>query len=150
MNKNFDAETELNLKMMIIIARMVKVIDQTVIPDICSRGLTPSQFGVLEALLHKGPLTVNEIIEKTLSTSGNMGLVISNLERSGLVLKKVSETDRRSRTIELTDEGRRLIEEIFPFHVEVVNRMFSGIELSEKEQMAELMKKLSKSIGDQL
>ena len=150
MNHNLDAETELNLKMMIIIARMVKAIDQTVIPDISSHGLTPSQFGVLEALLHKGPLTVNEIIEKTLSTSGNMGLVISNLERSGLVLKKVSETDKRSRTIELTDEGRKLIEEIFPLHVEVVNRMFSGIDLSEKEQMAELMKKLSKSIGDQL
>ena len=150
MNKNFNKETELNLKMMIIIARMVKAIDQTVIPDISSRGLTPSQFGVLEALLHKGPLTVNEIIEKTLSTSGNMGLVISNLERSGFVIKKVSETDRRSRTIELTDEGRKLIEEIFPLHVEIVNKMFSGIELSEKEQMAELMKKLSKSIGDKL
>ena len=150
MKKNFDKETELNLKMMIIIARMVKAIDQTVIPDINSHGLTPSQFSVLEALLHKGPLTVNEIIEKTLSTSGNMGLVISNLERSGLVLKKVSETDKRSRTIELTNEGRKLIEEIFPPHVEIVNRMFSGIDLSEKEQMAEMMKKLSKSIGDQL
>lgn len=143
-----DKETALNLKMMIIIGKMIKAIDQSIIPEINANGLTPTQFGVLEALYNKGSLTVNEIIEKTLSSSGNMGLVIKNLERSGLILKKISDVDRRSRKVELTEKGRKIIADFFPIHVQSINKMFSGMDYTEKTELAELMKKLSKSIGD--
>ncbi len=149
MNESFTEETKANLKMMITISRLVKAIDRIVTPDIKEHGLTPTQFGVLETLYHKGPLTVNEIIEKILSSSGNMDLVIKNLEKSDLVIKKVSEDDRRSRKVELTVKGRKLISEVFPSHLDCVNKMFSGIKLKKKKEVSELMKTLSKSIGAQ-
>ena len=148
MNKSYSEETSINLKMMIIISRLVKAIDQTVTPDIKEHGLTPNQFGVLEALFHKGALTINEIIEKTLSSSGNIDLVIKNLEKSNLVIKKISHEDKRSRKVELTHKGRELISAVFPLHLECVNKMFNGMELDEKKELSEYMKKLSKSIGD--
>ena len=148
MNKSYTEETNINLKMMIILSRLVKAIEQTAVPDIKTHGLTPNQFGVLEALFHKGALTINEIIEKTLSSSGNIDLVIKNLEKSNLVLKKVSDEDKRSRKLELTDKGRELISVVFPLHLECVDKMFSGMDLAEKKELSELMKKLSRTIGE--
>ena len=145
----YDQETTLDLKIMIIIARMVKAIDRFIAPSINAQGLTHTQFSVMEALYHKGPLTINEIIEKTLSSSGNVCVVITNLERSGLVSKVVSDKDKRSRRVELTERGRRIITDFFPIHVQQVQTMLSGLSLSEKVHLAEQMKKLSASIAKQ-
>lgn len=144
----FSKETKINLKMMTIISRFVKTIRKTVEPDIKRYGLTANQFGVLEALLNKGSLTVNEIIDKTLSSSGNIDLVIKNLEKLNLVVKRVCDEDKRSRKVELTDKGREIISVAFPLHQECVDRMFSGMDVSQKIELSELMKKLSNSIGD--
>ena len=142
-------ETALNLKMTIVIARMVKAIDRFLIPEINARGLTPTQFSVMEALYHKGPLSVNEIIEKTLSSSGNMCLVIGNLLQSGFVSKAISEQDRRARKVELTEKGRRIIADVLPAHIQRVNTMLSGMTFPEKRRLVEQMQKLSRSISEQ-
>ena len=135
--------------MTIVIARMVKAIDRFLIPEINARGLTPTQFSVMEALYHKGPLSVNEIIEKTLSSSGNMCLVIGNLLQSGFVSKAISEQDRRARKVELTEKGRRIIADVLPAHIQRVNTMLSGMTLPEKRRLVEQMQKLSISISEQ-
>lgn len=150
MNSRYDDESALNLKLMVVLGRLNKAIDCELAPDIAANGLTPTQFGVLEALYHKGPLTINEIIEKTLSSSGNMGVVINNLEKCGFVTKKVSESDKRSRKVELTDKGREVIAGYFPRHVKTLNRIFSGLAIDEKDELRELMKKLGKSIVEDL
>jgi DNA-binding MarR family transcriptional regulator len=148
MTRDYDEETIINLKMMTIISRLGKAIGQTIVPDIKSYGLTPNQFGVLEALYHKGSLTISEIIDKTLSSSGNMDLVIKNLEKLDLVIKNISSEDKRYRKVELTGKGRNLISHAFPLHVECVNKMFNAMELSKKKELSELIKELSKSIGE--
>ena len=147
MDGSYTEETTVNLKLITIFSRLGNAIGRTIVPDIRTYGLTPNQFGVLEALFHKGPLTVNEIIEKTLSSSGNIDLVIKNLEKANLVIKKVSDEDKRCRKVELTDKGWELISVVFPIHLECVNKMLIGMGLSEKKELSELMKKLSKSIG---
>src|SRR5437764_2070170 len=80
-------------------------------------GLTESQFGVLEALYHLGPLHPCDLGAKLLCSSGNMTLVLDNLERSGLVRRQRGRADRRFITVHLTDAGRRLIAEVFPRHL---------------------------------
>ncbi|MDC7227293.1 MAG: MarR family transcriptional regulator [Spirochaetales bacterium] len=148
MNSAFEEETVVNLKLMTIFARLGKSISNKVVPDIKKYGLTPNQFGVLEALYNKGPLTVNEIIVKTLSSSGNIDLVIKNLEKMNLVMKRVSAEDKRCRKVELTEKGWELISTVFPEHVLCVDNMFSRMGLSEKKELSKLMKNLSKSIGE--
>jgi MarR family 2-MHQ and catechol resistance regulon transcriptional repressor len=141
-------EKEINLKLIIVLGRMTKSMDKAFTPEIYKSGITMTQFGVLEALFHKGPLTVNEIIEATLSSSGNMGVVIRNLEKAGLVKKAVSEQDKRSRKISLTDKGSELIAALFPEHVKDIMKAFKGLDISEKSTLIELIKKLGKSIGE--
>lgn len=76
-------------------------------------GLTISQFGVLEALLHKGPLCQRDIAAKILKSSGNITMVIDNLEKQGLVQRERSREDRRYFTVLLTETGTALIEQVF-------------------------------------
>lgn len=105
-------------------------------------GLTPPQFAVLEALWHKGDLTVQEIIDAVLSTSGNMTVVIKNLEKRDLILRKENPNDKRSFIIMLTDEGRKLIEEIFPLHMELIGEKLNILSDEEKTQIITILKKI--------
>jgi MarR family transcriptional regulator, 2-MHQ and catechol-resistance regulon repressor len=102
---------------------------------IAAEGLTPSQFAVLEMLLHKGPRTVNEIIDGLLSTSGNIGVVIDNLLAAGLLEKKPNPADGRSRIVSLTAAGDEKIRAYYPRHRDELHRLMSGVERSEKKDL---------------
>src|ERR1700740_248076 len=75
-----------------------------------------SDFAVLEALLHKGPLPVNEIGKKVLLTSGSITVAVDRLETKGWVERRAHGTDRRARIVHLTREGRKLITRIYSEH----------------------------------
>src|SRR5256714_11518976 len=67
-----------------------------------------SDFAVLEALLHKGPLPVNEIGKKVQLTSGSITEAVDRFEQRGLVERRAHGSDRRTRIGHLTKEGRKL------------------------------------------
>ena len=71
--------------------------------------LTESQFGVLEALYHKGPMTQVRLCGKLLLSGSNLTTVLDNLERSGCVRRLADPEDRRAHRIELTARGRAII-----------------------------------------
>jgi len=94
-------------------------------------------------LYHKGALRVQEIIEKTLSTGGNMTVVIENLVKDDLVMRYKDPEDKRASLISITDKGKAIIEDIFPRHVENINEIFSTLTVEEKKSLVSLLKKLS-------
>src|ERR1041384_7202449 len=77
-----------------------------------------SDFAVLEALLHKGPLPINEIGKKVLLTSGSITVAVDRLESKGFVERRASGTDRRARIVHLTKDGRELITRVYADHAE--------------------------------
>lgn len=105
-------------------------------------GLTLSQFGVLEALYHLGPLFQHQLGEKILKSSGNMTLVIDNLCKRDLVERVRYEVDRRYYHIHLKDAGRALIAAMFPNHVKGVVETFSVLSAEEQATLAKLCRKL--------
>lgn len=107
-------------------------------------GLTVSQFGTLEALYHLGPLSQREVGVKILKSSGNITLVIDNLEKRALVRRVACPTDRRVTTLNLTDAGRALIERIFPAHVREIVETMSVLTKTEQDELARLTKKLGR------
>src|SRR6187549_1092951 len=82
-----------------------------------------SDFAVLEALLHKGPLPVNEIGKKVLLTSGSITVAIDRLETKGLVERRAHGTDRRARIVHLTKEGKKLITHVYGVHAGDMERL---------------------------
>lgn len=104
--------------------------------------LTVSQFGVLEALHHLGPLQVGQLGEKILKSSGNMTLVIDNLVKRGLVQRRRREDDRRCIDIHLTEDGSQLVQRIWPAHLEQVTTALDVLSGDEQAQLAALCRKL--------
>lgn len=106
--------------------------------------ISESQFGVLETLHHLGPLCQKELGEKILKSTGNITLVIDNLEKRHLVERVRGTEDRRFISVHLTSEGKKLIESIFPDHVKRITNEFSTLTADEQETLGKLCKKLGK------
>jgi DNA-binding MarR family transcriptional regulator len=107
--------------------------------------LTLAQFAVLEMLYHKGDLKVGDIIEKTLSSIGNISVVVNNLAKQGLIEKAKCEMDKRVTYVKITEEGTKLMDRIFPKHVENVAKVTEKLSIEEKKILIELLKKWGKS-----
>jgi MarR family 2-MHQ and catechol resistance regulon transcriptional repressor len=130
------------LKTYVKLMRAAESVTARIHKHLSSIGLTLSQFAVLEVLYHLGPLSQGEIGRKILRSSGNMTMVIDNLEKNGLVRRKRDETDRRFFIVHLTDRGFKLISNIFPPHARVITREFGVLTDAEQDALASLCKKL--------
>jgi MarR family 2-MHQ and catechol resistance regulon transcriptional repressor len=109
-------------------------------------GLTPGQFGILETLMHLGPLAQHELGAKLLSSKPNISAVLDNLERDGLVRRERDEKDRRSQRVHLTPQGRKAISKAFPVFLAYLKDAFSALSPAELEQLGALNKKLGLSL----
>jgi MarR family 2-MHQ and catechol resistance regulon transcriptional repressor len=104
--------------------------------------LTPSQFGVLEALYHLGPMCQRDLGERILRSSGNMTMVVGNLERRGLVRRERSADDHRFNQVHLTPEGERLVRRVFPGHADAITRELAILTQEEQRNLGNLCRKL--------
>jgi len=110
--------------------------------NLASADLTVSQFGVLEALYHKGPLCQRDIAKKILKSTGNITMVIDNLERRGLVRRERAAEDRRYITINLTEKGTWLIADLFPRHAASITDEMDVLTEEEQSELGRLCRKL--------
>ena len=106
--------------------------------------LTPSQFGVLETLYHLGSLCQGELSAKLLRSTGNMTLVLDNLEKRGLVRRERGLEDRRMVMIHLTAAGQELIEAVFPRMLAAIREEFGILNAGEQEELGRLCRILGK------
>ncbi len=113
-----------------------------------THGLTYSQFATLEVLYHRGPLCQRDIAAKVLTSGGNLTLVVDNLERAGMVVRRAAPEDRRRKLVTLTAKGRRLIAGIFPEHARRIDSSLQALTGREQEQLARLCKKLGLALGE--
>ncbi len=111
-------------------------------------NLTGSQFGVLEALYHLGPMPVGQLGDKILKSSGNMTLVVDNLVKRGLVSRHRREDDRRRVDVSLTEAGHDLVAAILPAHVDGVVDAFAVLSPDEMEQLGSLCRRLGLAQGE--
>ncbi len=124
-------------KLLISISRMRNLLFRDLDTIFSSNGLTTTQFAVLEVLYHKGTLCVGDIQRLILGTSGNIPLVIKNLEKEGLVLRKKSETDRRISMIDLTEKGLLLIKKVYPLQKQRLSELFQDVSNKEKKTLTQ-------------
>ena len=115
--------------------------------SIARTGLGDSDFRVLEALLHKGPLPVNTIGPKVWLTPGSISIAVDRLVRKGLVVRKEESDDRRVRRVELTRKGRALIAATFRKHAAAMEKMVAILSKKERTALLRLLKKLGKHAG---
>jgi MarR family transcriptional regulator, 2-MHQ and catechol-resistance regulon repressor len=138
------AETKRALNAFINLLRATNSLQARLSAQLDGQGLTVGQFGVLEALLHLGPMSQCVLGEKLLRSGGNMTLVIDNLEKHGLVRRERQTEDRRTIVIHLTPKGRRLIKRVVPGHAKMILKEMSQLEPNEQEDLRRLCRKLGR------
>ena len=138
-------EKVLALSVFTKLMRAAEAVSSSVHREIVDAKLTISQFGVLEALYHLGPMCQKDIAGKILKSCGNITMVIDNLEKRNLVLRTRKIDDRRYYEVTLTNEGHRLIESLFPPHADRIARRFSTLDDAEMRTLATLLRKIGKN-----
>ncbi len=114
------------------------------------RDLTLTQFAVLEALYHLGPMSLSDIAAKVLTTGGNLTMVTGNLARTGLVKRQTSPEDGRVQILQLTVKGKALLRRIFPGHAAAITEFMATLSPEELANLGDLCRKLGAGaqVGD--
>jgi MarR family 2-MHQ and catechol resistance regulon transcriptional repressor len=134
------------LKLFIVLSRAHKVIHECTNHFIQKNGINPTEFAVLELLYHKGKQPLQQIGNKILLASGSITYVVDKLEGRGYISRVSSDTDRRVTYAEITKDGNKFMDELFPRHEEHLVELMNALSEEEKEQVIELLKKLGLSI----
>lgn len=146
--KNTKSPTYLALNTYTKLMRAAESVTSRVNRAMAAFDLTISQFGVLEALYHKGPLCQRDLGAKILKSTGNMTMVIDNLEKRGLVTRVRDTEDRRYLCVHLTDEGTALIAQAFARVERSISEEMAVLTPTEQGQLGTLCKKLGLKKGD--
>jgi MarR family 2-MHQ and catechol resistance regulon transcriptional repressor len=128
----------------LILSKARRVLETFAVKSIESMKVCPTDFSVLELLLHKGPLPVNTIGKRVFVTSGSITAAVDRLESANLVERRDDPNDRRVRVVALTHKGKSLIEEKFAEHVKDIETAFSALDAEEITALQALLRKLGK------
>jgi MarR family 2-MHQ and catechol resistance regulon transcriptional repressor len=129
-------------RLWLVMARAYRAMGSYIEGSFAAQGIGLSDFMVLEVLLHKGPQTISSIGDKVLLASASMTSAIDRLESQSLVRRRSSDSDRRIRLVELTDEGRRFIVEIYGRHEKDLEFIASELSNEERRALYEGLKKI--------
>ena len=126
-----DLDKNMAVKSMVVMRKAFRIIDAKVSETFKEFNLTPTQFGVMDILNAKGRMKIGELIDCMLATSGNMTVVIKNMEKKGWLIRKACQTDK----------GRRIIQAAIPPHQRAIDETFSVLSPDEQSQLVELLEK---------
>jgi MarR family transcriptional regulator, 2-MHQ and catechol-resistance regulon repressor len=145
-----DRKQETALKLWVVLARATNAVSKHVESDVAQHDLTGTEFGILEALYHKGPMLLGEIQRKILVTSGGITYLVDRLVAKGLVKREQCPEDRRARYAVLTPAGQSLIKRIFPAHAARIEQALSGLTSAEQREATQLLRKLGLAAAAEL
>lgn len=143
-----DEATARALKLWVVMNRAIRAITDRLEQQVQQHELTMSEFSVLEALYHKGPLPLGEIGNRVLRSGGSMTYIIDKLEKRGLLRRTACPNDRRSIHAVLTDEGVEKMAIVFPEHANLINDLMHGISAADQDTTINLIRGLGLSAAE--
>jgi MarR family transcriptional regulator, 2-MHQ and catechol-resistance regulon repressor len=139
-----EKDVAIALKTWVVLARAYLAISRHVAADVARYDLTASEFGILEALYHKGPLLLGDLQRKILVTSGGVTYLVNRLADKGLVTRESFPGDKRSRFAVLTPQGSALIKQIFPGHAKRLAKVMGELSPKEQKKLTVMLRTLGK------
>ena len=111
--------------------------------DLKRWDLNLAQFDTLTHVGAAEGIMQQELAESLLVTKGNVCQMLDRMERRGLISRR---PDGRANRLFLTEEGRRLYEEIVPAHEDLVSAQLSKLTPEEQRDLMRLLSKLDRSL----
>jgi MarR family 2-MHQ and catechol resistance regulon transcriptional repressor len=140
-----DDATAAALRLWVIMSRAQAAVAHHAAEDVARHGLTLAEFGILEALYHRGPMLLGEVQKRILVSSGGITFLVDRLAAKGLVERRTCESDRRARYAALTPAGSALVAEIFPTHAAVVARAMSAVSTDDQQATADVLRTIGRA-----
>jgi MarR family 2-MHQ and catechol resistance regulon transcriptional repressor len=131
-----------SVQLILAIGRAFKFVDDQVRPPMAKLGLTMTEFSVLATLYHGGPTPLGELSQRILLTGASTTYTVKKLEQRGLMTRRAKPEDQRVILGSITDQGRALMQRLFPLHAKDLVRAMRGLTTEEKQAAAALLKKL--------
>jgi MarR family 2-MHQ and catechol resistance regulon transcriptional repressor len=134
------------LKFWVVLSKAHRAVYAFAEADVARHDLTMTEFAILEALYHKGPLLLGDLQRRILVSSGGVTYLVDRLTAKGLVERMDCATDRRARYAKLTDAGAALIAKMFPAHQQAIEEATAGLTDRELEQLTSRLRTLGRHI----
>ena len=141
--------TKKSMAVYISMSRVINILRRENNKLILKHNLTLGQFAVMEALYSKGRLSTGEVMEKILSTSGNIPVIVKNLEKDGFITRDQDESDKRRFILDLTDKGKDLMDEIVPENLKFMDELISLWDDEDKKELIILMNKFRRKYEEE-
>ena len=142
----FENQDRENQTLVLALLRSQQLFLRAMGPVLRTAELTASQWDALETLSNKGAMSINDLMRLTLSTSGNLDVVVKNLMQVSLVEKTADETDRRVRVLRLTPAGQQKVDDFMPIHNQALNQIFDRVSSDEKRHAIKTLNRLRKKL----
>jgi DNA-binding MarR family transcriptional regulator len=123
--------------------RVVQKVERAAIEHLRAYGLNYAQFDVLAHVGAAEGSRQKELGESLHVTKGNISHLVDHMERRGLVSRR---QEGRTNRLYLTEEGRRLFEEVVPAHEDLVHQLMSALPEEEQALLHELLRGLDRSL----
>ena len=137
-----DEASSAALRLWVVMSRAHAAIAAHAAADVARHGLTLAEFGILEALYHRGPMLLGEVQRRILVSSGGITFLVDRLTAKGLVERRTCHEDRRARYAALTPAGTALVAKIFPEHAALLTQVMEGLTVDEQSTSADMMRAL--------
>ena len=143
--KSYGKKTDKSMQTWIQLSRAFMKISNKEIQYFNEHNLTLNQFKVLEVLYHRGDLNIGAITKLTMSTPGNITVVVRNLKRDGWIHTVINDNDKRSTLLSISPKGTKIIEDIFPVHSKNLTLYMDILDEKELNTLYDLLRKLHKA-----
>jgi len=137
-----------DLKTITTLFRATDAFSKAIQRDVKAYGLNVTEFGIMEALFHKGRMNIKSLLEKVLITNSSMSYVIEQLIQKQYVIKQQAFEDKRSYEIELTEAGKLLMEKAFVKHRKHMRSIIEVLTQEEEESLRLMLKKIGKRANE--
>ena len=130
-------------KLVIVLGRAYRSLTGFLEGGLTLQGISAADFGIMEALLHKGPLAASVIAAKiALVPNAAMRLATGRLVRRGLIRRQTSRIGSAAEMFELTPEGRKQITGIYEQHEKDIQAILGILSPREQKQLHEFLKRI--------
>ncbi len=129
-------------KLVIVFIRAFRALAEFLETGLAREGIQNPDFAILEALLHKGPLTLPALEQKVRLAAGPLKVAVERLRRRGVVREQPALDRRNSAGFELTEEGRTTITRIYARHTEDIETVMGVLTPDERRNLSQSLKKI--------
>ena len=124
----------------VVLARAYRAMQMFVEKSVAALGIGLSDFMILEALLHKGAMTMSALCEAVLLKNASMTAAVDRLEKKKLVERIADSNDRRVRLVQLTPDGAATIKRLFVRHLKDLEEVMKDVSPAERAQARQVLK----------